>query len=174
MHLPWRAVAPGAGPDILTSLTAGETAKLAELARGLRVLEIGSAYGYSTVAMALSGGWVTAVDPHHAHNSHEIMAANLDAYGVADRVHVMRQYSRTALPHLAAQGDEFDLIFVDGDHTAVGLEIDLKWSADLVSVGGVIAVHDVTESCCCPEVGPTVDLHYPRYELVDSMAVIST
>jgi predicted O-methyltransferase YrrM len=165
-------MALGAGPAILTSVTAAETATLAELSHGRRVLEIGSAYGYSAVAMTLSGAWVTAVDPHHAHNSHEIMLTNLAAYGVTDHVEVVRQYSRTALPALADRGEEYDLIFIDGDHTTAGVEHDIKWSVELLRPGGTIVCHDYLETCCCPEVGPTVDLYFSRFDLVDAMAVI--
>src|SRR5689334_294406 len=70
VKLEWRDVAPG--PAISTSLTAAETAELRRLGRNADVLEIGSAYGYSTVTLALVAKWVVAVDPHAAHGSLEI------------------------------------------------------------------------------------------------------
>jgi predicted O-methyltransferase YrrM len=178
MHLPWRALTPGDGPPILTSLTEVETAKLVELAAGKRVLEIGSAFGYSTVAMGLVAASVISVDPHHAMNSHGILLANLRAYrlveGMGQQVEVMRASSQTALPMLSEDGASFDLIFIDGDHRAPGVEYDIKWALELLAEGGTIAIHDVLETCCCPDVGPTVDLFLPNYELVDSMAVVTT
>jgi predicted O-methyltransferase YrrM len=178
MHLPWRALQPGDGPAILTSLTEAETATLAELAAGKRVLEIGAAFGYSTVVLGRAATSLISVDPHHAHNSHEILLSNLAGYnlsvGIDQRVEVLRATSQHALPMLAEDGCSFDLIFIDGDHTAAGVEHDIKWALELLAEGGVIACHDVLETCCCPDVGPTVDLFLPTFDLIDSMAVVRT
>lgn len=178
MHLPWREVASGAGPAISTSITERETERLRELANGqLNVLEIGAAYGYSTVVLAQQAAWVTSIDPHLAHHSAAAQGANLKAYGVREQVDVYQSYSQHVLPDLVETGEEFDLIFIDGDHTAAGVRFDLEHALRLIKPGGVIAVHDVLETCCCPDVGPTTDLvmrDHPAggvYEVVDTMAV---
>lgn len=64
MHMPWRDVSLDEGPFISTSVTVREAAELAGFADGQAVLEIGSAFGYPAVMMALAGGQVTAIDPH--------------------------------------------------------------------------------------------------------------
>src|SRR5260221_3215580 len=56
MHMRWRDVSLGEGPFISTSVTVREAAELAGFADGQAVLEIGSAFGYSAVVMALAGG----------------------------------------------------------------------------------------------------------------------
>jgi len=56
MYLPWRDLAPlAAFPDlkVWTSLTAAESALLLEFAEGKRVLEIGAAFGYSTLLFTI-------------------------------------------------------------------------------------------------------------------------
>jgi len=130
LHLPWRDVAPGDGPAISTSVTAAEAAELARLAEGRTVLEVGSAYGYSAVVMALTGAQVTAVDPHggpgSCAGSYEAMVANLAAYGVADQVEVIREQSQQALPWLAREGLAFGLVFIDGDHSAQAARHDIR------------------------------------------------
>src|ERR1700704_2654435 len=102
MHLPWRDVPAGlASPLISTSITAAEAGRLAELADGRDVLEVGSAYGFSACVMALAGArHVTAVDPHTWLGSHDAMLSNLDACGVSDVVTVVR-----AAPPGALAGD---------------------------------------------------------------------
>ena len=45
-------------------------------------------------------------------------------------------------------GRPIDLLFLDGDHTAAGVEADVLMYAPLVRDGGVIAFHDVT---CSPD-----------------------
>lgn len=162
MHLPWRELAPGDGPPVMTSLLEEEAAELGRLASGRRVLEIGSAHGYSAVVMALAGAeHVTAVDNHSGGtwlgDTRTIMEGNLGAYGVAERVTIVQADSRDALAALGEQGERFGLIFIDGDHTRAGATADINGSLPLLEAGGVLAVHDYGETCCCPEVAPAVD-----------------
>ena len=173
MHLPWRDVAPGDGPAISPSVTAAEAAELARLAEGRDVLEVGSAFGYSAVVMALTGATVTAVDPHTwLPASHEVMTANLAAYGVADRVEVMREASQQALPWLAKEGARFGLVFVDGDHTAEAARHDIRWALQLLDPGGTLAVHDYLEDCCCPGVRVAADGLLEGGTVVGSMLTV--
>lgn len=173
MHLTWQPTALDNGPAISTSITTAETLRLRELAKGAEVLEIGAAFGYSTVVLAQVAQHVTSIDPHLVHNSYGTLMANVGMYGLAERVQVIRQYSIAALAELIAEGRRYDLVFIDGDHTAAGVATDIECALKLVRPGGHIAVHDVTETCCCPDVGPTVDRMLPGYELVDTMAVYS-
>jgi hypothetical protein len=124
MHLPWRGMPPAeGGQPISTSLTVNEAAALADLATGRDVLEVGSAFGFSACVMALAGAkHVTAVDPHTWLNSHEAMAANLDAAGVADAVTIVRGASPGALEGLGP----FGLVFIDGDHDAAAVTADVE------------------------------------------------
>jgi predicted O-methyltransferase YrrM len=173
MHLPWRDVPAGlASPLISTSLTAAETNRLAELARDQDVLEIGSAYGYSACVMALAGArHVTAVDPHTWLNSHDAMTANLDKAGVAGQVTIVRGASPAALDGLGP----FGLVFIDGDHGAAAVMADVEAARKVLADGGVLAVHDYLETCCCPGVGQAVDALFPAGpdELVDTLFVVA-
>lgn len=171
MQLTWRDVAPGPGPAISTSLTAAETAELQRLAKGKVVLEIGSAYGYSTVALALVASHVTAVDPHTGHGSYGQMMANLGVYGVAERVMPKVSRSQDVLPDLHSQGRRYDLVWIDGDHTAEGVEHDVTWAVKLLKPGGVIACHDYDE-VTCPGVRTALDkLFGGPGDLTDTLAV---
>lgn len=174
MHLPWRDVAPGDGPAISTSVTAAEAAELGRLAEGREVLEVGSAFGYSAVVMALTGARVTAVDPHTwLPESFEVMTGNLGAYGVSDRVTVVRGPSQAVLPRLADMGARFGLVFIDGDHSAEAARHDIRWGLQLLDPGGTLAVHDYLEDCCCPGVREAVDGMFPEGgTLVGSMLTV--
>jgi predicted O-methyltransferase YrrM len=174
MHLPWRDLAPGAGPGISTSVTEAEAQELGRLALGRRVLEVGSAFGFSAVVMALAGAErVTAVDPHDwIPGSLEGMTANLAAYGVADRVEIVREQSQAVLPALAAEEAQFGLVFIDGDHSAAAAAHDMRWALRLLGPGGAVAVHDVAE-CCCPGVGEAAQVVFPGGgTMVDTMLVV--
>lgn len=148
MRLPWRDLAPGAGPTISTSLTERETDELRRLAADREVLEVGSAYGYSAVAMALAGGRIVAVDPHLQLASYEEMQANLGFYNVAGRVDIRRGDSRAVLPVLHDQGYAFDLVWIDGDHAAEMVTHDVDWARKLLRPGGTLACHDYDEDTC--------------------------
>jgi predicted O-methyltransferase YrrM len=174
MHLPWRDVAPGVGlPVISTSVTGGEAAELARLAAGTTVLEIGSAFGYSACVMALAGGSVTAVDPHLQMGSYSVMLGNLAACGVTDRVEMIREPSQAALPWLAAEGAQFGLIFIDGDHQAPAVRHDAQQALRLLAPGGTLAVHDLAETCCCPGVAQALGELFPGGPdgLTDTLAI---
>lgn len=162
MHLTWRNVAPGAGPPICTSLLAEEAAELAALAKGKRVLETGSAHGFSAVTMALAGAeHVTAIDNHAGNtwlgDTRTTMEGNLAAYGVADRVTIVAADSHAGLAALKAEDAKFGLIFIDGDHSMSGALGDIDGALQLLDKDAVLAVHDYGETCCCPDVRRAVD-----------------
>lgn len=43
------------------------------------------------------------------------------------------------------RGEQVDLLFIDGDHTAAGVEQDYRDYHHLVRPGGIIAFHDIVE-----------------------------
>jgi predicted O-methyltransferase YrrM len=170
VRLPWRDLAPGLGPAINTSLTVRETDELRRLAAGAQVLEIGSAFGYSAIAMALSGAHVVAIDPHLQMASYEEMLANAGFYGVAGQIDIRRTDSRAELPMLHDRGDTFDLVWVDGDHSADMVTHDVTWARKLLRPGGTLACHDYDEETC-PGVRQALDAWKVPPKLVDTLAI---
>jgi predicted O-methyltransferase YrrM len=169
--LAWRDVRPGEGPAISTSLTLNETDKLRWLAAGADVLEIGSAYGYSAVVMALAGASVVAVDPHNWLPSLGVMQANLASYEVSDQVDIRVARSNDEMPRLHAEGRLFDLVWIDGDHSAEAVAHDVAWALKLLRPGtGILACHDYDESTC-PGVRQALDAWKIPEELVDTLAI---
>jgi predicted O-methyltransferase YrrM len=175
MHLPWRAIEVDGHP-ILTSLTDNEAAKLRSLAPGQRILEVGSAYGFSACVMGLAGPEsILAVDPHTwIAGSGGTMAANLDRYGLSEKVEIRSKTFYAVAPALVAAKAKFSFIFIDGDHSYSAIHYDATEALKLIEPGGTIAVHDVEETCCCPDVKRAVaaTLGDPD-EMVDTMAVFS-
>lgn len=170
MILPWRPVEI-AGVPILTSLTQHEASRLQALAGGRRVLEIGSAYGYSTVCMAQHAEHVLAIDPLEQYTADELHA-NLRACGVCDRVTVAQYRSQDLLPILAAAGAKFGLVFIDGDHERLAVAADLANAVRLLAPRGVLACHDYGEDSC-PGVREAIDTaDLPgEHELVDTLSI---
>jgi len=167
----WRDVAIGSGPAIHTSLTEAETEALRSLGADRDVLEIGSAYGYSTVILALAGASVTAVDPHEDMQSYGALLANLDAHGVRERVEVWRSKSQNVLPALVSDGRRFDVVWIDGDHMEAVVAHDVGWALRLLKPTGTLAVHDYDEDTC-PGVRVALDrLYGGPGQLTDTLAV---
>lgn len=182
MLLPWRPVllTRGPVPAISTSVTEAETARLQQLAADATdVLEVGSAFGFSAIAMALAGAHVTAIDPHNQLGSHpvaggslEVMRGNLEAYGVADQVEIIVEPSQSALPKL--KPESYDLVFIDADHTESAVAHDVEWALKLLKPGGVLAAHDWDEGTC-PGVRAALErILGPPPELIDTLAVYQT
>lgn len=159
--MPWRPVPPGPGlPAVQTSVLAEEADRLRDLAAdAATVLEVGSAYGYSAAVMGLAGAQVTAVDPHTwIPGSQAAMAGIITAAGLDGQVTIVPSTSQAALPGLPGG---YGLVFIDGDHTAPAVEHDLTWATRLTAPGGIIAVHDYGEDCCCPDVRTVIDRMFP-------------
>ena len=169
MKLDWRDVSLG-GLTISTSLTKAETAALQRLAQDAEVLEVGSAYGYSAVAMALAGAQVLAIDPHIWLQSQGAMASNLAAYDVSSRVEVRAAWSQDMLPQLVKEGRLFDLVWIDGDHEAPAVAHDVEWARRLLKPTGTLAVHDYDEDTC-PGVRQSLDAWRTPPLLVDTLAI---
>lgn len=129
-------------------LTANEGAALARLAAGKIVLEVGSFCGRSTVCMAQTAKEVHSVDHHRGdHNSGaggtlEAFKANLDAYGVADRVRVNVESFGRYVGRLNGDAPAFELAFIDGAHDVDSVAHDAAAALRLVRPGGVVAFHD--------------------------------
>jgi hypothetical protein len=160
---PWRGVILGGenGPAFSTAITDEETTRLGELSAGRRVLEVGSAYGYSAAVMAVAGAErVIAVDPHCALPSRDVMSACLGALGLSGRVDMVLDYSTTVLPRLAAEGQRFGLVFIDGDHRADAAAADARMALSLMKPGGMLACHDYRDPDC-PGVAQALDEMFP-------------
>jgi predicted O-methyltransferase YrrM len=133
-------------PDIWSAITNAETKRLAELATGRRVLEVGSQFGYSTVVMALVATAVHAVDWHQGddivgdHDSLPKLWVNLGRYDVRERVVVHVGRSETVLPLLPA--GSFDFAFHDADHTTEAVLTDARLILPLLAPGALLAFHD--------------------------------
>ena len=144
--------------DIPTAITGEEAARLASLASGGDVLELGAQWGFSTVVLAQAARRVTSVDWHQGDASiKEISGAecadtweayrgNLARYGVAGKVDARRGRFEDVLPALRRQGALFDGVFLDAQHDAVSVQADMDLVLPLIRPGGWIAWHDYGRS----------------------------
>jgi hypothetical protein len=81
-----------------------------------------------------------AVEPRFQRNAAKLAFTNLKT---------VKGFSTYELPKMLQAGDGFDLIYVDGSHTAWAVMVDLAYCAALLKVGGLMILddywHDVSE-----------------------------
>jgi predicted O-methyltransferase YrrM len=127
---------------------------LAQQAPGADTLEIGLAYGFSTVYLlaahhARGTGSHTAVDPYQDTDWHgmglacaERLVRQSSALTTASFCHIPER-SEHALVDLDRGGRRFGLTFIDGYHRFDDVLVDFTLAARLTEMGGFIVLHDM-------------------------------
>lgn len=132
----------GLEQEMLSGHVEGQLLRMLVHATGARrVLEIGLFTGYSALAMAEAlpaGGELVAleVDAHAAAIAREA----LDAAGLAARTRIAVAPAADTLAALAADGERFDLVFVDADKGGYADYLDAVLAGGLLAPGGLIVV----------------------------------
>lgn len=171
---------PGLSIDIPTAVTLAEGNRLRELARGKRVLEVGSLLGYSTVLMAQVAKHVVSVDPHEGYPASNPRPTlwqfrrNIFLHGVADKVTPMIGTDDVVLPLLDTR--QFGLVFIDGTGEYDMTLAAMRRAVPLLRYCGALAVHD----CGHPDWPGAMDAAetFARegrrtFELIDRLAVFT-
>jgi len=151
---------------------------LAELARGKKVLELGTYCGKSAISMAQTATSLVSVDWHRPTEKFpkggtlERLQAELIRYGVQDRVTVLVGAVAEVLPWLAPR--QFGLLFQDAGHSEQDVAGDLAGATRLLKPGGSWAIHDYTHGQY-PGVRRAVDRFFQgggSVELIHGMAIV--
>jgi predicted O-methyltransferase YrrM len=129
-------------------VTETECVRLAELATDKAVVEIGSHYGRSTIALASTAAVVHTIDwhrgdPHGRVDLQPDLAAlvqNLERYGVRERVVIHVARAEQVLPALGRKS--FDLAFIDGSHDEPDVIRDALLTERVLRRGSLLAFHD--------------------------------
>lgn len=145
-------------PEIPSGVTERECAALADAARGRVVLEVGSWYGRSTIALASTAKIVHAVDWHrgddHAGREYTLprFIDNLSKYGVADKV--VAHVGRFEDVEPALRGGVFDFAFLDSFHERATVARHMLLIDGLMRQYGdgvEVAAHDYKQAAFGPE-----------------------
>jgi predicted O-methyltransferase YrrM len=115
-------------------------------------LEIGMAYGYSTLYFLAAAtknlsGYHTSIDPWQRSYWHGIglTHANKHAprWGTENAFHLIEDRSDRAATDLARANKNYDLIFIDGSHRFDDVLVDFYLYAQLCTIGGHIIFDDM-------------------------------
>jgi predicted O-methyltransferase YrrM len=130
---------------------------LSELVKEFRcstILEVGMAFGSSTIAMcsalkAVGAGHVTSIDPFQysdgSDSAYPINGAGMKCVQEAgySTIHrLINEYDYVALPRLVAGGETFDLVLIDGYHSFDYTFLDFFYADLLLRDGGICVFHD--------------------------------
>lgn len=113
-----------------------------------RTLEVGMAYGFSTLfllaAHAQRGrGLHTALDPFESRVWHGIGLKKVEQSGCERYFRFFEQTSIEALPALRRERESFDLVYIDGNHQFDAVIVDFHLSDPICKVGGHIVLDDM-------------------------------
>jgi predicted O-methyltransferase YrrM len=114
-----------------------------------QTIETGLGYAVSTLFICEGllangpGGRHVAIDPHLPDSHVDTGLRALEEAGVRELVEFHAEGSEVVLPRLLAEGRQFDLAFIDGNHRFEGVFLDLVYSGRLVRPGAVVLADDM-------------------------------
>ena len=116
--------------------------------RPRKTLEIGFAYGFSTAfflaAISENGiGRHTAVDPFQVQAWHGIGLQNVNHLDMERRFRFVKMPSFPALAGFGAAGEQFEIIFIDGNHRFDDVLVDFTLASEVCPIGGHIILDDL-------------------------------
>jgi predicted O-methyltransferase YrrM len=129
-----RCFYPGDATDVHNFLPG--LAELIMRASPRTVIEIGSDRGVSTELFLLTAARVVAVDPWHNENSFQEFAKRCAGY---PHLEIIREKCPEALERFGA---EFDLCYIDADHSYEAVRRDILACTRIVKPDGWLAGHD--------------------------------
>ncbi len=113
-----------------------------------RTIEIGMAYGLSTVAICQAHrdqgiGSHIAIDPFQNKEWKSIGLLNVKKAGLEDKLRFLEEFSHKALPQLLAAGEQFDFAFIDGSHLFEDVLVDFFYIDKMLRPESFIVFDDI-------------------------------
>ena len=159
--------------DKITKISIEQGAMLNKLMRDHSVersLEIGLAYGFSTVWMldalcSLKEAEHIAIDPFQKKHWHGIGLAQAARLEFAGRFEWLPDYSIHALSDLIRKKQRFDFIYIDGNHRFDDVIVDFYLADQIMRPGGLIVLDDMEMNSV--RIAANFIINNRAYELVE-------
>ena len=113
-----------------------------------KTLEIGMAYGLSTVAICQAhadkgSGSHIAIDPYQSKNYKSIGLLNVERAEFTEKLRFIEESSAIALPRLVEEGEKLDLAFIDASHLFDYTLLEFFYIDMILETGGLIVFDDI-------------------------------
>lgn len=144
-------------------------------ARATRVIEVGFAYGISSLTIAAviaqtPGVTYDIIDSSQSRKWEAIGVENMRRAGYADLYTLHEAKSERVLPRLLEAGQRCNFAFIDGNHTFDHALIDFFYINKMLDVGGIVVFDDAPMNSIrqvCAHVAT-----YPAYERVPTPTAV--
>jgi hypothetical protein len=116
--------------------------------RPARVLEVGMAYGISSLAILAAlqdtggEGRLLSIDPHQGQIWRDGGRKTVERSGLGHRHELIEDFDYLVLPRLIEQQCRFDLAYIDGYHSFDYVMLDFFFVDLALEVGGVVGFND--------------------------------
>lgn len=113
-----------------------------------RVLEIGMASGISTLSILTAlagngeGGTLTSIDPFQSEYSDSAGIHHVKSAGFEQSHRLLEEFDYVAMPKLLAAREEFQLVYIDGNHAFENVVLDYFFADLMLPQGGLIGFND--------------------------------
>jgi cephalosporin hydroxylase len=136
-------------PALSTTRNLNEIVEILCRSRPENTLEVGMAFGGSSLIFADIGGTVcrgryrhTAIDPYQSTVWDGVGMQCLEAAGLRKFIELFEEPSCLVLPRLLSEGRRFGVIYVDGSHLFEDVFVDAYFCARLLTVDGYLLFDD--------------------------------
>lgn len=141
------------------------------------ILEIGSAWGRSAVLFGYASNKnIWSIDPHtggrayiergEVQNSFEAFKANLAMNGLLDRIRILKCTTNEVIEkQMLPNSLKLSMAFIDGLHTARGVEVDFGLAYSHLVQGGILVFDDYFEESI-PDYTHMIDELMIKHDLV--------
>lgn len=120
--------------------------RLVQMIGAKRTLEIGFAYGFSTVWLLAAlppGGRHVAIDPFELSHFAGVGLRQVEALALPEAFEWRQALSIHALSDAIRHGERYDLVFIDGNHRFDDVLVDFYLADQVLQVGGILALDDM-------------------------------
>ena len=112
------------------------------------VLEVGMAYGLSTLAVLSAlrdigqDGRLISIDPNQHSEWKGVGVANVERSGLSGRHQLIESFDYLVLPKLLSESVKLDFAYIDGWHTFDYVLLDFFFIDKMLNPGGVVGFND--------------------------------